>query len=387
MFKKIVGFAVVFAMLLSLATVAPAYGKPLSQMKDDLQTAKKKGASAQEKYNSAKAQEATLNSKIEVLEKNIATTEAQIDQLETEISKYEKQVTVITKTIKKLEVELTDQNSDLNARLRAMYMTDDQNIIEVLLGSANIIDFMANLDMVKEIHEQDVDVLDQMQAKLDEVEVQKAELVKVKGMIESSKKEQETKKANLDKNKKELDAQKQKVLAEADAAFENLTAAENEQANILAAINNYNSSVSGSPGVAPADDGNYKGGNGTLGWPCHGTITSNYGWRIHPVYGYSKFHNGLDIGVPHGTPIHAAADGVVISSGWQGGYGNTVMISHNSQLVTLYGHNSSLAVSPGQHVKRGQTIAYAGRTGTATGNHCHFEVRINGATKNPLSFL
>jgi murein DD-endopeptidase MepM/ murein hydrolase activator NlpD len=137
--------------------------------------------------------------------------------------------------------------------------------------------------------------------------------------------------------------------------------------------------------------GNVVIGNGTLSWPCQGTITSEYGWRIRPNYGTKQLHGGIDIAVPTGTPIHAAEDGTVSFAGWKGSYGNAVIIDHGgslgSSVSTLYGHNSSLAVKAGAKVKRGDTIAYAGSTGNSTGPHCHFEVRINGVAKNPRSYL
>lgn len=118
-------------------------------------------------------------------------------------------------------------------------------------------------------------------------------------------------------------------------------------------------------------------------WPADGTVTSRFGWR----WGGSDWHPGIDIAADTGTPIMAAADGVVISSGWNGGYGRQVMIDHGNGVVTLYGHNSENVVSQGQKVKKGQLIAYMGSTGFSTGPHVHYEVRVNGTAVNPASFL
>lgn len=122
-------------------------------------------------------------------------------------------------------------------------------------------------------------------------------------------------------------------------------------------------------------------------WPIKGEITSPFGWRVHPVFGTEKFHTGLDIGADYGDPIVAANSGTVIYADWMGGYGNAVMIDHGGGIVTLYGHNSSLAVYNGQQVAKGQIIAYAGSTGYSTGPHCHFEVRIHGEVTDPLDYL
>ncbi len=137
----------------------------------------------------------------------------------------------------------------------------------------------------------------------------------------------------------------------------------------------------------PEDDYEFPEGSGEMLWPLTGPITSEFGWRTHPVFGGSKFHSGLDIGGEYGAPIKAARGGVVTHSGWIDGYGNTVMIDHGDGLVTLYGHNQSLAVSVGQTVRQGQTIAYCGSTGNSTGPHCHFEVRLNGEAVSPYDYL
>jgi murein DD-endopeptidase MepM/ murein hydrolase activator NlpD len=360
-------------------------------MKQDLKNAQQKNQEARAEYNQAKEKESVIATKIEGLEKNISDTESEIDQLQGEIGKYKKQVDKVTVRIKQLETEVSDQDSDLNARLRIMYMTGDQNILEVLLGSENIIDFMSNLDMIKEIHAQDVNVLDELQAKLDEVEDKKAELVKIKKMLEASKKEQEAKKATLAENKKKLDKAKEEAHSEALRLWDEVEETESDEASISSQIQSYEASQrsknSGGGGYETVDDGNYTGGNGTLAWPVRGRISSEFGYRVHPIYGYSKLHKGMDIAVPRGTPIHAAGDGVVISAGWGGGYGNMVIISHGGGISTLYGHNSGLAVSSGQRVSRGQVIAYCGSTGASTGPHCHFEVRVNGEPRNPRGWL
>ena len=123
-------------------------------------------------------------------------------------------------------------------------------------------------------------------------------------------------------------------------------------------------------------------------WPCPSchTITSEFGWRIHPIYGTSKYHSGVDIGASYGATVIAADSGTVITAGWVSGYGNCVVISHGNGVSTLYGHMSSIAVSSGQSVSQGQTIGYVGSTGNSTGPHLHWEVTVNGERQNPLNY-
>ena len=138
-------------------------------------------------------------------------------------------------------------------------------------------------------------------------------------------------------------------------------------------------------------DGNYQAyvpaSSGAMTLPITGPITSEFGWRTHPIFGGQRFHSGLDIGGEYGMEIHAAQMGVVSHAGWIDGYGNTVMIEHGGGIVTLYGHNESLAVSVGQIVNQGDVIAYCGSTGNSTGPHCHFEVRLNGEPVSPYDYL
>jgi len=130
-------------------------------------------------------------------------------------------------------------------------------------------------------------------------------------------------------------------------------------------------------------------GKGVMMWPTDGgSISSGYGNRIHPIYKEEKMHTGIDIGgIGYDAPVYASADGIVITAGWLGGYGNTVIIDHGNGISTLYGHNSKLTVKVGQEVKRGDLIAKSGSTGVSTGPHIHFEVRVNGKTVNPLEWL
>ena len=126
---------------------------------------------------------------------------------------------------------------------------------------------------------------------------------------------------------------------------------------------------------------------GTFRWPVSGRVTSYFGGRRSPGGVGSTNHKGIDIAAPRGTPVYAADGGTVTYAGWMSGYGYLVRIDHGNGYVTYYGHNSSLTVSVGQHVYKGQQIARVGSTGNSTGNHCHFEIRYNGVAKNPLNYL
>jgi murein DD-endopeptidase MepM/ murein hydrolase activator NlpD len=123
-------------------------------------------------------------------------------------------------------------------------------------------------------------------------------------------------------------------------------------------------------------------------WPLESvTVTSEYGYRIHPVYGTRRLHAGIDMGAARGTPIASSNDGVVIFVGTRGGYGRTVLVDHGGGITTLYAHMSETGAFDGQAVSRGDIVGFVGATGTATGNHLHFEVRVNGGPANPRNYL
>ncbi len=122
-------------------------------------------------------------------------------------------------------------------------------------------------------------------------------------------------------------------------------------------------------------------------WPVEARVTSEFGYRIHPVYGTRRLHAGIDVGAPSGTPIYAANDGIVIFAGGRGGYGSTVIVDHGGGITTLYAHMSRIGSNEGQLVARGDVVGFVGATGTATGNHLHFEVRVDGGPVNPRNYL
>ncbi len=128
-------------------------------------------------------------------------------------------------------------------------------------------------------------------------------------------------------------------------------------------------------------------GSGGWTWPTAGGVASGFGQRLHPILGYYRMHSGLDIGGAMGQPIWAAHDGIVSSAGWNGGYGNTIILGHGGSTTSLYAHMSGFSVGAGEYVTAGQLIGYVGSTGLSTGPHLHFEVRINGVPVDPAPYL
>ena len=277
---------------------------------------------------------------------------------------------------KKAEVE--QRKKIYRKRLRQIYINGQVNYLDVLLGAKDFGDFASRMYLLQKIISSDIEMLTQLQKAEAEIKSRQDELDAQMKEIKTTQAELEAKRARARK----LKEQRSYMLYKAQ---EEQQRSQNEYDRLLAISENITAMLRNMESGGGASSGG--GGTGRFMWPCRGPITSYFGWRTHPVFGTTKYHSGMDIGVDYGTPIYAADSGTVIYSGWLGGYGYAVMIDHGSGLVTLYGHNQALNVYEGQYVSKGTCIAYAGSTGYSTGPHCHFEVRLHGEVTEPLNYL
>lgn len=278
---------------------------------------------------------------------------------------------------KKAEVE--QRKKIYSKRLRQIYINGQINYLDVLLGAKDFGDFSSRMYLLQKIISSDIAMLEQLQKDEAEIKTRQEQLDSQMKEIKTTQVALEAKRARAKRLKEQRSYMLYKAQEEeqqSQSEYDRLLAISE---NITAMLRNMESGGGG------ASSGG--GGTGRFMWPCRGTITSYFGWRTHPVFGTTKYHSGMDIGVDYGTPIYAADSGTVIYSGWLGGYGYAVMIDHGSGLVTLYGHNQALNVYEGQYVSKGTCIAYAGSTGYSTGPHCHFEVRLHGEVTEPLNYL
>ena len=283
----------------------------------------------------------------------------------------------------------------LEERLVASYMNGKNTYMDALF-SGGLANFVSNYESIKQIAEYDNNLMA-------DVKNTKTELENERNKVETAKKEKETKSAELKKLKSEKEAkvnnltdEQKQIQAQMDEYDSQMKILEQKEKAIAeAAKRKAEQEKSNNSNKNNNTGSNNNGGSttptGTFQWPVPSshTITSNYGYRIHPISGTKKLHAGIDIGAPGGSNIVAADAGTVVLSsfGYNGGYGNYVIISHGNGITTRYAHCSNLFVSTGESVSKGQVIAAVGSTGASTGNHCHFEVRINGGSKNPLNYL
>lgn len=319
------------------------------------------------KLEQNKESQKRLDEEIQTVRLSIREVEARLQETSSQIKVLENQINELNKESESLKVEI-EKNKDLLAqRLKVIQENQSLGYIKVILSSESISQFFDNIYMVKQVVESDkklLENLDKNKSELDEnkksVEDKKQEMQNLKSSLEEDNVKLNEKKVEIEELKKQLEEEEQEI---------------EDKLQELASR-----TILSDGQIAVISEGS---------WPVPSamTISSNYGYRIHPIFNTRKMHTGIDIPAPTGTPAVAIDDGTVIFAGVQNGYGNTVMIQHDDGKVTLYAHNNSMLVSKGDRVVKGQVVSKIGSTGYSTGPHLHFEVRINGNHVDPMKYI
>ena len=364
----------IMAAFMSLSVAGTALADDLEEQLQDLQ---EKAAQQQEITNEAQARVENLSEKLRVLQEEVDAATSEYNDVKGRLDKVQSDIYENTELLNKTEKELKVKNKKLAKRVRDIYINGQISYVDVLFGAKDFSDFLTRMDILKRIIKHDYDLIMKVKADREIVMNTKAKLEKDKADVELLVADAEIKQKNmLDKK------QAQQVLL--DKAEYDRDVSQQAYEEIMAASQEITRMIQRSQMVG----GSYvASGSGAMIWPLNGPITSEFGWRTHPIFGTQRYHSGLDIGGDYGLPIVAAASGTVIHAGWISGYGYTVIIDHGGGITTLYGHNESLLVGEGESVSQGQTIAMCGSTGNSTGPHCHFEVRENGEPVSPYSYL
>jgi len=370
--RTIISYILVFALIVPLFTVGLIFGtserEQLSNVYHEIDKKEKELAEGQK-------QEKTLLSQMQDLEHQVNLTQAEIDALRNSINGLQANIEVALAGLAALEADLDEQNDALNKRLRAMYINGNISILDVLLGSKSIGDFMTNMDRVKLIYESDKEVIESLEEQHRILDTQREYLEKLQAELVAEREKESNKREVLRQNRNAVAVKKTEVAANNKEIEKMLDALEKAANALVAKI------------LAMQSDSEYVGGD--MAWPVPGAkkVTSEFGYRVHPILKTNKMHTGMDIACPEGTKVVASNSGRVIMAGWNDSYGNFVAIDHGGGRVTLYAHNNSLSVKVGDVVVRGEEIARSGSTGMSTGPHLHFEVRINGEYKDPRGYL
>ena len=379
--KAFLSIACIFA-LVFIAGYTPAVpvevsaAKTAEELREELDQAKKDSNKLKSEIAELEKQNAPYLEKKAALQKQINATQKEIDL-------YQEQIDALDADIQKYQKEIDDINAEIDSnlavfseRLVVLYTTGSFTSLEVLLSAKDFGEYLEKIQFTKALSDNDNRLLKSLSEDMAEVE---------------------EKKAVIDKNKEDIvDAQKaiQEKQKELDAQYTEVnTIVKNNESEIADLQDDYEALIDEQQKIQESLNevtGNLVG-TGNFIWPVPGyyKLSSKYGYRWHPVYGTWRLHTGIDISSSgiYGAKIVAADDGVVSLSGWNGGYGNCVVIKHNNGYSTLYAHMKSASpLRKGQSVRKGDTVGYVGSTGTSTGPHLHFEIMYNGNYQNPMNW-
>jgi murein DD-endopeptidase MepM/ murein hydrolase activator NlpD len=346
----------------------------LAQEKKDLNS---QLSALEGEIDSALSKKLVVEQEIDVVTQQIATTEALIAQ-------YDEQIAQEEENLAEAQAREAQYYDEFCQRVRAMEEQGTVTYWQILFDAADFTDLLDRAMMISEVVEYDNAVMDALeQARIDvenakaALESARAEQVDAKADLDAQKTELDAKKATINQLLKELEDKQDQYESQLDSLNSKMEALDDE---IAAKQKEYDQQIA-------AGQIQFNTGSGWV-WPLDGfyTITSFFGPRTHPITGVAGNHLGTDVRASYGTPIKSAKGGVVITSTYNSSYGNYVVVNHGNGVTTLYAHMSSRAVSVGQVVTQGQVLGYVGSTGSSTGNHLHYEVRVNNVRQDAINY-
>jgi murein DD-endopeptidase MepM/ murein hydrolase activator NlpD len=398
-------------LLLALALVlaAPALagdglGDKKASIDSKLGALQGKIAESQRHASALSSQIGALTGQIHTLEGRVGDVSSRLSALQADLALRQRRLAKLnelfrlqTQRFTYLKHEYTLSVQRLDQRLVAIYKEEDPSTIDLLITAKSFDDILDQLDYLGAIANQDKRVATAVANAKRDVKVARAKTKTVRAGVANEARAINARVQQAAILRGELLANQSKLAGARASKSNALTATKAEiaaevgeskalasaSADLAARIQAAQAAARSSTGDGTTDTSPSPTTAPTSGfiWPVSGPITSPFGMR------WGSLHPGIDIGVPTGTAIHAAAAGKVIYCGWMSGYGNLVMIDHGGNLATLYGHQSRIAASCGESVSQGQVIGYSGCTGFCTGPHVHFEVRVNGSPVDPLGYL
>lgn len=366
-----------------IATALPALSQDsIDTLKEKQQYVDQQRSLVQKERDRLQKLETNAQGNLKGIHKTIQATTSQIQTSEAKLKHTESVLKKLEQSLDNAEKIYRQRQSATVSRLRFLQQQQGANGWAVLLESQNLNDFLDRRYQLKRIYQKDHKILADLKTAADRLESQRNQVEETKNDIDLMTQELHAQKSEYEQqaiyqkqvvdrlrtDRRALEAAEAQLAKDSQsigALIQNRVAAERAKNHDVAVVM----------------------GTGQFAYPSDAPVTSSFGWRMHPILGYQKFHSGMDFGAEYGSPIRAADRGVVIFAGWYGGYGNAVIIDHGNGLTTLYGHSSGLYVSEGQAVERGQAIAAVGSTGLSTGPHLHFEVRKDGEPVDPANYL
>lgn len=373
--KRIVAVLLAFIISIPLANVYAKSPGEIDKLQKEQEKVNQQIKQTQSRMNQVSREKKSVSQAIEDLDLKLNQAENELDGVENQLAQLENQIAITTRELERATGEASGQKELLKKRVRVMYENGNSGYLSVVLDSTSFSDFVSRVDFLKKIIDFDMNLLGNMKSYRDSVEVKRNQL-------KSEQEEKESLKNQIADKKQDVETAKQEREETLKDITSDLKELERQEDALLAKSKEFEQKI-----IALQSSSKYIGGE--LSWPAPGyyKITSPYGYRNHPILKKQKLHTGIDIAVPSGTSVLAANSGKVIYAGYNGGYGNTVIIDHGGKISTLYAHNSKLLVKVGDQVEKGKAISKSGSTGLSTGPHLHFEVRENGQHVDPMKYL
>ena len=383
-------FCVVLALALLLPLSGPAAVIPASavtqseidDLKDQAEDLDNQREELQEQIEAIQSDKSRALERKSLLEQQISATQAEINNIQAQIEKYTQLILEKEEELAQAEADEAELYDQFCQRVRYMEEEGEVSYWSILFSSSDFSDLLDNFMMVEEFIDYDNRMMEEILALQEQIQSDKAELETARTEQETARTEQEKAKADLQAQEAEVDSlieeisgqedlleqQEAQLKAAADAMDDEIRRLEQEMASQISGV----VSESGFQWPLPAS------------W---NTLSSLFGNRTHPITGRPNNHTGIDIPASRNTEIYAAKSGVVVTSTYNSSYGNYVVVSHSDGTSTLYAHMNSRNATVGQTVSQGQVIGYVGTTGSSTGNHLHFEVRVNGSRVDPVDYF
>ena len=419
---SVVAGVLALIMILSLVfSILPvqAAAKSSSDLKGDLAALEKRAAAIKEEQRQLEKEQAantaetrdTVDRKRDV-DQQIKLLAEDIDNTNAQIQSYNLLSSTKQKELDEAQTRQEDLNEKYLLRLRTMEESGEVQYWSVIFKAKSFSDLLDRINMISEIAAADQAMMEQLEAVSKEIAAAQAELAEEKGKLQEQKDalaeaqtaldakrvEEDALLRELAEDKEALAAMAEKYDADAAAVSDQIAQKEKEYTEALKkeeeerrqqeAANSGNSGNSGSSGGSGNSGGSAPSSSGWARPVSSLIVTCPYGYRTHPVTGQlNNFHNGVDLGMPQGSPIYATRSGTVTTAHYSNSWGYQVVINHGDGFSSMYAHMTHYIVSVGQHVEQGQVIGYVGSTGWSTGPHLHFTIYYNGGTVNPMGYI